>query len=154
MYTRRRIAAVALLAAACSGAQPLEAAAIDTAEQRWRDYQLRDYRMELTVEGDRIDSGDFRAEVRGGALVSVERNGEAVSSRDPFYTVPGLYAFMRDELEMAASPERFWGVPPGTAVRQRAQFHREHGYPQRYLRAVSGTQHNVAVQVKRLEPSK
>jgi hypothetical protein len=155
VHPRARVVAGALCAAAaCAAGQPLDRASLADAERRWHGRNLSDYRLHLSIEGDRIDAGDFTVEVRGGAVTSVERNGAPVDTRDAFYTVGGLFDFLRDELDMSASPDRFWGVPAGTMVRQRAHFHPEDGYPLRYLRSVSGTQHNIAIVVKSLEAVK
>jgi hypothetical protein len=136
---------------ACARGEPLAGDRIEAAERRWQAAGLGDYRLALSIEGDRVQAGDFQIEVRGGTVTSASRNGTAVASRDLFYTVPGLFTFLRDEQGMAAAPERYFGVPAGTPVTQRARFHAELGYPERYLRAVRGTQHGIEIIVHRVE---
>ncbi|MEZ4272038.1 MAG: DUF6174 domain-containing protein [Myxococcota bacterium] len=135
----------------CAKGEPLTLTAIQDAQARWEARGLHSYRMVLEIDGDLIDSGRFEVEVRHDKITRLTRNQVAVASRDPFYTVDGFFKFLRDELEMAADPARYWQASPGTNIHQRAHFH-AWGYPTRYLRAVVGTKQNITVVVKDVQP--
>lgn len=142
--------AFALLALGCQRGDPLTAAAIAQAEATWQDYGVDDYQLELDIEGDLVEEGKFRISVQDGRVTDARRNGKTISTRDPFYTVPGLFKFLRDEIEMAQQPALYWQAGPGTNIYQRALFDARAGYLKRYLRAVTGTKHNIKIRVTRL----
>lgn len=151
--TRLRCAALAFLAmGGCAKGDPLTAKAIDAAEARWRAAPMGAYRMRLEITGDRIEEGEFVVEVRDSVVASVTRNGESITTRDDFYTVDGLFDMLRQELEMAAQPQLFWQQPTNSRIYQRALFDEKSGYCRRYLRSVTGTQHNIVITVEALEP--
>jgi len=148
----RGVAVILLLLGGCAKGDPLTGAAIDAAEARWRANPLAAYRMHLEISGDLIQEGEFVIEVRDGEVASVTGNGETITTRDDFYTVDGLFTMLRQELEMATQPHLFWQPPKDARIYQRAHFDAQTGYCRRYLRSVTGTQHNIVIKVTALEP--
>jgi hypothetical protein len=146
------LAALLLLSAACQKSAPLTEQRVSSARKQWAALGLRNYRVRLTIEGDRIQEGDFEIDVRDGRIANLKRNGVPVESRDAFYTVDGMFKFLMDELDMATNPALYWQAPKGTRIHQRAAFHEQKGYVTRYIRAVVGTKHNISIKVSDLEP--
>ena len=141
--------AVTLLAlVACARGENLTETQLAQAQSRWQQAGPRNYTLTMTITGDRIEEGRFVATVRDGALSSVTRNHRPIARPAPFYTVPGLFDFLSEELEMAAQPGRYWQAARDARVYQRIRFDDRLGYPTRYLRAVTGTEHNVTLDLE------
>lgn len=136
---------------ACAKGEPLTLDALQEAQARWRASAPNAYTLKIEISGDLVQEGEFEVTVRGDEVVKATRNGQVITTRDAFYTVPGMHAFLREELEMAQNPARYWNASPETRIYQRAHFDPELGYTRRYLRAVTGTQHNVVITI-RLSP--
>ena len=143
--------AVALLTG-CTRGDTLTAEGLAAAKARWADQGLTSYRMEVEITGDRVEEGHFRVSVEDGAVTEVSRNDKPVVSRDAFYTIDGMFSMLGDELRMAQQAQRYWQAAEGARVYQRAYFDPDRGYCRRYLRAVTGTQHNIVIEVHQLTP--
>lgn len=125
--------------------------AVDVAEARWRAAALPGYAMDLKLEGRQ--PGRVHIEVRGGEVVAMTRDGQTPSQRRTwdYWTVPGQFDTIRQDLESAQDPAQGFGAPAGARVILRAEFDRLLGYPRKYQRYVLGTPLDVEWQVERFE---
>jgi hypothetical protein len=138
--------------AACARGEPLSEATLSAAKARWAARGLADYDVHLEIEGDLVQEGEFEVEVRGRQVRVVRRNGAAVETHDAFYSVDGMFGFLGEELEMAKEPVRYWSAPADARIFQRARFDEDSGRLRRYVRAVSGTKHNIVITVDQVTP--
>ena len=122
------------------------------AQQRWEERGPASYDLDVTLSGSQ--SGEIHIEVRGGAASAMTRNGIVPVQRRTwdYWTVPGQFDTIADEIRMARDPAHGFPAPPGSQVRQRAEFDPQFGYPRRYHRLVLGTQLEIAWEVTRFEP--
>lgn len=109
------------------------------AVQRWREYGPDDYDMDILVGGRR--AGTIHVEVRGGSVVAMTRDGITPSQQRTwqYWSVPGLFDMLEDDVQSADDPRGPFGALPGTKVVLRAEFNPRYGYPRRYQRTVFGT---------------
>jgi hypothetical protein len=121
--------------------KPLARTALDAAHSRWAAAAIRDYDVAYRMHG-----ALYEVEVRDGTVVRAVVNGLRSTSPDwEAYSIDGLFAIL--ELELA-------GVePPGgtassiQAPLMRVRFHKELGYPERYLRAATGLSRAASVEL-------
>lgn len=118
------------------------------AQARWEAAAIRDYDLELEVEGGQ--HGKYRVTVRGGAPTAVLRNDQPVPERTwHYWTVPGLFKIMAEDQAGLDDPQRVFQAPPGAKVVLQAEFDSQLGYPARYRRAVLETGNETSWQVTR-----
>lgn len=112
--------------------------ALHAAQRRWQAHGPASYDLELTLGG--ATPGRVQVKVRDGEATDMVRNGERPEDRRSWnvWTVPGQFAMMARELELAADPQREMNAPAGTRLLLRAQFDPELGYPVHYHRMVVG----------------
>jgi hypothetical protein len=132
---------------ACAKGEPLTLRSLQHGENLWLKQAMPHYEIKLTISGDRIQSGDFVSEVKDDIVVHVTRNGESISSKDPFYSIPGMFQFLQDELDMSKDPQRYWNASKGARLYQRAHFDPGNGFVRRYLRSVSGVNHGILIDI-------
>ena len=143
---------IALLITGCSGLQPLTEGALVQAEERWRSNEPGSYRVLVEMNGERVEPGVFEALVRGGQVVSLKRNGQAIlSDRGQDYSLQGLFDILRQELALAEQPQLL-GAPEGYAAHLLVRFDLKTGRLVRYRRTVAGTNNNVEIVVLEYEP--
>jgi len=133
---------------ACSQKEPLVRGALEAGEQLWEMQGRSDYTLLLEISGDKIESGEFVAEVKNKKLVSVTRNGQVLKKPDDFYTIEGLFKFLYDEIDLGRSPARYFNAPADSRVHQFMLLDKELGYPKRYVRSVFGTKHNITLEIE------
>jgi hypothetical protein len=155
-----RLAALALVAGIAAGAltlvllfreegAPLTRADLDAAAERWTKAGLLDYDLAVTVRG--AQEGEHRIEVRDGRVVAMTTGGAAVDPKVwPYWSVDGLFRFLRDELEGAMRAREVHGVSDASEVILRAAFDAELGYPRRFLRHVPGGRPGIEWEVTAL----
>jgi hypothetical protein len=126
--------------------------ALAAAEARWADQGPADYDVDLRIEGTR--GGTVHVEVRDREVVAMTRDGVTPEQRRTWYfwSVPGQFDTLREDLESAADPQQGFGAPSGTRAVLRAAFDPRFGYPRIYDRMLSGTALSVRWEVTRFEP--
>ena len=154
MQLRRLTPLLALLAMtlSCAKGGPLTSADLSEARARWGAKGPASYQLVLEIAGDNVETGLFDIEVQQGKIVKASRNGSNLATTDSFYTIPGLFHFLDNELELGKEPGRYFGAAPDARIYMRAHFDPSLGYPTRYLRTITETRHNITVEVKRFAP--
>ncbi len=103
--------------------------------------------MVIEMSGDRVETGRFEVEVRGGEIVSLRRNGLIVrASAADDYTMEGLFHTLEQELGLAEKPATV-GAPPGYSIYTTAKFDETTGRLIRYRRTVGGSSNSVEFNV-------
>jgi hypothetical protein len=116
----------------------MSAADFEAAVARWRAQRPESYTMTLDVSGNL--QGTMHIVVKKSTPTMVERNGAAIAGHSwSYWTVDGLFAIIRTDLENLDQPERAFGVKDVSQLVQQAEFDPELGYPRRYRRAVRST---------------
>jgi hypothetical protein len=99
------------------------------------------------MSGDRVETGRFEVDVRGGQTVSLRRNGLIVRPNPgQDYTMEGLFHMLEQELGLAEKPAMM-GAPPGYAVYMSAKFDDATGRLIRYRRSVGGASNSIEINV-------
>jgi hypothetical protein len=133
--------------AACSRLPPLTPEVLRAAEQKWNAHRPPSYRLVIDMSGDRVETGRFEVDVRGGRMVSLRRNGVVLrphAGQD--YTMDGLFHMLALELGLAEKPAML-GAPEGYRVYTSARFDETNGRLIRYRRIVGGTSNSIDVNV-------
>jgi hypothetical protein len=145
------VPAAALLIAACSRLDTLTPAGLSAAEARWKTTGQRSYRMVVSMEGDRVEHGEFEVQVENGAVTSLRRNGQVVNpAQGQDYSMDGLFKTMHEEMDLAEKPGLL-GAPQGYTVYLMARFDDESGRLEHYRRAVGGISNSIDIEVLRFE---
>jgi len=124
---------------------------LERAEQKWNASKPQSYRLTISMEGDRVERGEFEVEVQNGVVTSVKRNGQVAkpaSGQD--YSMDGLFKFIREEMDLAEKPTLL-GAPEGYSAYLMARFDDRTGGLRHYRRAVGGISNSIDVQVLRFE---
>ncbi len=146
-------AALTALVARRDGLRELRADDLGRAQQLWERSLLRSYSAQVEVRADRLEAGHFEIDVRDGEVTRAVQNGIPASGSGAAYTIDGLFAILRREIELAAEPDKGFGAPAGYRAYLRVRFHPRWGYPERYRRSVGGTTNGVEIAVRRFTPS-
>jgi hypothetical protein len=130
----------------------LTRAEYEAAVARWDAQGPASYNLDLELTGNRPSL--IHVEVRDGQAVRMTRDGvEPRQERTWFYwTVPGQFDTIAEELEMAENPAQAFNSPTATQVVIWAEFDPQLGYPLRYDRVVLGTDFEIHWKVTRFEP--
>jgi Family of unknown function (DUF6174) len=119
---------------------------LNQAEAKWNEGKPASYKLVVSMEGDRVERGEFEVEVHSGVVGSLKRNGEVVNLKSgEDYSMDGLFKMIRNEMELAAKPALF-GAPSGYSAYLMARFDRT-GKLQHYRRAVGGISNSIDIQV-------
>lgn len=123
----------------------------EAAVARWDARGPTDYNLDLELKGNR--PGKIRVEVRDGQVVHMTRDGvEPKQQRTWYYwSVPGQFDTIGQELEMARNPAESFDSPQATQMVIWAEFDPQRGYPVKYDRVVLGTNFEIHWQVTRFE---
>lgn len=135
-----------------SGAPPeLTAESLAAARERWEAEGPADYTLEIEMRGTLEDRR--LVEVRDHRVVDM-RVGAGAASRDSwsYWSVEGLFDFLRQELANAADPPPELGITDPSQIVLKARFDRRTGYPQYFLRHLLGRQQSTEWEVVRFEP--
>ncbi len=126
-------------------------AALEAAVERWEADGPTSYNMDLVIGGAR--PGEVHVEVRDGQVTVFTRDDQIPKRRHAWdaWTVPGQFDTIDREQELAADPSGEMGVPPGTRLLLRAEFHPRWGYPVRYRRLVLGSGPVVTWEITKFE---
>ena len=136
----------------CAKGGPLTSEDLSQAQARWGAKGPTSYQLVLEITGDNVETGRFEIEVTQGKIVKASRNRNNLATTDSFYTVPGLFHFLDNELELGKEPKRYFGAAPTARIYMRAHFDPSLGYPTRYLRTITETRHNITVEVQSFTP--
>ena len=135
----------------CSGLSTLTLPALDEAQAKWNAGKPASYRLVVSMEGDRVERGEFDVEVQNGIVTSLKRNGEVVTPTEAQdYSMEGLFKIIREEMDLAKNPALF-GAPAGYSAYLMARFSTTGGL-QHYRRAVGGISNSIDIQVLSFEP--
>jgi hypothetical protein len=146
-------AAFLTLLAACSSSnqtvmEPLTKGGLEAAERLWEARGSNSYDLVVRLEAARMETTVYDVVVRGGEIVSIKRNGQAVPleyAED--YSVLGLFGQLRQELRLM---ERSNGTPDALAELF-ARFDPDTGRLDRYRRTTSRRKH-LRIEVLKYEP--
>jgi hypothetical protein len=142
-----RWAAILLIVAACSRLPALTPEILTKAEETWVAHRPGFYRLVIEMSGDRVETGRFEVEVRGGQVVSLRRNGLIISpNAGQDYSMEGLFRMLMQELGLVEKPAML-GAPPGYSVYATARFDDATGRLIRYRRIVGGASNSIEVNV-------
>ena len=130
----------------------LTPARLQAAEQRWHTNGPADYDMDVNIEGNR--PGTVQVEVRKQVVTKMVRDGQTPSQQRTWdvWSVPGMFATLEREIELAEDPEREMQAERGTKLWLKAEFDPDYGYPARFHRAVFGGGPEVYWHVTRFQP--
>jgi hypothetical protein len=99
--------------------------------EHWIADPLDDYDIVLVVHIDGQDEERHELEVRGGDVVSQQRDGNPVPEPKSAYTIPGLFGILEREIEMAKEFEALGNTT------LRARFHEKPVMPVVFKRLTS-----------------
>lgn len=134
----------------CSGLSTLTSEMVDQAEAKWNKGKPASYRLVVSMEGDRVERGEFDVEVENGVVTSLKRNGLVVNLKSgEDYSMDGLFKIIRNELELAKNPSTF-GAPAGYSAYLMGSFD-DTGKLRHYRRAVGGISNSIDIQVLNFE---
>jgi uncharacterized protein DUF6174 len=123
---------------------------LDQAEAKWNKSKPASYRMVVSMEGDRVERGEFDVEVENGVVTSLKRNGQLVNLKSgEDYSMNGLFNIIRNEMELAKNPATF-GAPVAYSAYLMASFD-DTGKLRHYRRAVGGISNSIDIQVLSFE---
>lgn len=145
-------AAVAVLSIVASrAASPLTEARLAEARMRWAARAPANYALEITVYGRQ--AGEIQLSVRDGEVVELTRDGVSPRQRRTweYWSVPGQFDMIEQELVLARDPQRNFGAPAGAEVSLRAEFDADLGYPTRYQRSILGLDQDMGWTVTKFE---
>lgn len=130
----------------------LTEADLNAATSRWDQHGPSNYDLELELTGNR--PGKIQLEVRHGEVTRMTRDGVQPTQKRTwdYWSVPGQFDTIAQELEMARDPAASFKTPQATQMFQWAAFDPKYGYPARYDRVVLGTDFEIHWQVTRFEP--
>lgn len=119
------------------------------AVKRWETGGPASYDLDLVLTGNR--PGKIHVEVRDGEVVRMTRDGvEPEQQRTWYYwSVPGQFDTIEQELEMARDPAASFKSPQATQMVIWAEFDPKFGYPLSYDRVVLGTNYEIHWKVTR-----
>lgn len=146
------------LAGCGDSGEPLDAARLDRAEALWNKAGPADYDLEWRSVSSRSQSV-YRvyvrsSQVRSVRLVRPDGKATALKPAEPrFYSVPGLFRTIREELAQSQQPKPF-GQPQGTQVVLTIRTEPTLGYPTLYRRDILGVDERMGLDVTRFEASK
>ncbi len=135
----------------CNRGEPLTDSLVTRAQRTWAGHAPAHYKLQMSIEGDKIEDGEFEIEVRNGQVVTATRNGKAFAAKDKFYTITGMFDFFKDELIMGQDAVEYFQATPDAEVHQKLLIDEETGQPKRYFRAVTGTAHSITIKAKPVE---
>lgn len=135
-----------LMLVSCSGLSTLTPAMLDDAEAKWNAGKPSSYRMVVSMEGDRVERGEFDVRVEGGVVTELSRNEKAVNVKSgQDYSMDGLFRMIREEMDLAKNPSMF-GAPAGYSAYLMASFDSS-GQLKRYRRSVGGISNSIEIEV-------
>ncbi len=140
--------------AARSGAKQLTQADYEGALARWEKNGPASYNLDLELSGNR--PGVIHVEVRDGQATRMTRDGVEPRQKRTwdYWTVPGQFDTIGEELEMARDPAKSYAVPGASRVVLWAEFDERYGFPKRFDRVVLGADLEVHWKVTRFEAAR
>jgi hypothetical protein len=147
------VAAVGLLVmAALTRPRQLTRAAYEAAAARWDANGPASYNLDVELAGGR--PGHVHVEVRKREVTRMVRDGVVPAQQRTWYywSVPGMFDTIEQELDMAQDPVRSYGASGAARVAMWADFDPKYGYPRQFDRVVLGADLEVHWKVTRFEP--
>lgn len=148
----------AILVAGCGDTgEPVDAARLDRDQAVWNKTGPTDYNLEWQSLSTRNKSV-YRVYVRGGKVQAVRMlrpDGKAIALKPAdmeFYSVPGLFKTIREELLQSQQTQPF-GRPAGTTVVLSIRTDPKYGYPTFYRRDIFGVDERLGINVIKMEPT-
>lgn len=148
----------ALAASGCGDlGDPLDAARIDRDQALWNASGPADYNLQWQSISTRNQS-IYQVYVRSGKVQAVRLlrpDGKSIALKPAdmeFYSVPGLFRTIREELLQSQQPQPF-GQPAGTTVVLTIRSDPSLGYPTLYRRDVFGVDERMGIDVISLVPT-
>lgn len=140
------------------GGEPLDAARLDAAESLWNKSGPADYNLQwqsISARNQAVYQVYVRqGEVRSVRLVRPDGKAIALKPAEPgFYSVPGLFRTIREELAQSRQPKPF-DQPDGTTVLLSIKTDPTLGYPTFYRRDILGVDQRMGMDVTRFEPTR
>jgi hypothetical protein len=125
---------------------------LNEAEMKWNASKPPSYRLVVTMEGDRVERGEFEVQVLEGRVTSLKRNGEVIKPTEAQdYSMDGMFKIIRDEMDLAKNPSTL-GAPEGYSAYLMAQFDSRTGRLEHYRRSVGGVSNSIDIRIIRFEP--
>jgi hypothetical protein len=141
-----------LLETSCSGLTTLTPEMLEAAEMKWNASKPASYRLVVTMEGDRVERGEFEVQVLEGKVTSLKRNGEVVKPTEvQDYSMDGMFKIIHDEMDLAKNPSLL-GASEGYSAYLMARFDSRTGRLEHYRRAVGGISNSIDIRILRFEP--
>ncbi len=146
--TRGLISLLALFwCVACSRLSTLTPETLAQAQRKWDGSRPDFYRLEIEMEGDRVELARFEVTVSAGEVVSLRRNGQVIMpGQGQDYSMEGLFRTLQQELGLTEKPAVL-GAPPGYSAYPMARFDQETGRLIQYRRTVGGTSNGIEIRV-------
>jgi hypothetical protein len=123
----------------------------EAAAKRWEANGPASYNLDVELIGRR--SGKIHVEVRDGEVTRMTRDGVQPAQQRTWYywSVPGQFDTIEQELDMARDAARSYGMPAGAEVAMWARFDPRYGYPLSFDRVLLGADIEVHWKVTRFE---
>ena len=145
--TSRFLFVFVLFTTGCSRLEPLTESNLTAAEELWQSNVPGLYRAGIEISGARVEAGTFEVLVRGGEVVSITLDGQAVRpERSEDYSISGLFGILRQELALAREPQVL-GAPAGYEAYLLVRFEPETGRLMHYRRTVGGASNSIDIEV-------
>ena len=131
------LGAVTVLAVVVHRQLPLlKRADFDAAKSRWKAHGPASYDLDIEGSFD-MGKGLTHVEVRQGKVTALTMGGQPKPQAQwPFYSVPGLFRIIADDLEQNEAAVKTPGGDSEPLYDQQAEFDPRLGYPLRYRRTV------------------
>lgn len=122
--------------------EPLTAATLAAARERWAAHGAKDYRVVVQVRPPRAPVELWEVEVAGGAVTKLVRDGHEVGLDDPErgdYSVAGIFDLLQTDLRWTTVK----AVGDTPAIDLRVEFDKETGRLIRYRRTIGTNKRRV-----------
>lgn len=125
--------------------------AFQQAQTRWRDANIKDYRVEVEVVSRQKER--YTVEVRGGEPQQAWRNGQPLKQMRIFdtWSVPGMFATIADDLRLSEPHQQGNTGEIAKQLYLRCTFDDATGAPVRYHRVQWGSHLDIVWQITKLE---
>lgn len=146
------VAIVLFIVIAAVRRQPqLTSAVYEAAAARWDANGPASYDLDLELTGRR--PGKIHVEVRDGEITHMVRDGVEPKQKRTWYywSVPGQFDTIEQELEMAKDPVVSYGAPSAESVVLWAKFDPQFGFPRQFDRIVMGADLEIHWKVTHFE---
>ena len=142
---------VILLFAIREPTETLTRAALDAAQDRWRQASVTDYDMEVTTTAtDWVSAQRLSVRVRGGRVVDIRTDTNAQIADPSAWSIDGWFDVLERELDMTEAGADSPTAGAGKTF-LRVRFNERLGYPELFIRVIGGTNRSMETRVERFE---